>query len=195
MVEALVYLATNNSREIFMTVLDPKSLLDSPHPGWQKGDPGTVVDTQADTYTEDLGPSQDSLGYGHLVVVNDTRITLNDAFSLHPSIAVDTSGNTHVAWMDGRAYGFEIDVNYEVYYTRLKLQGVADWDGVEEGLPSFGIKQITDSAISTVEGLGGIDSNRPYGANSHMPSILTDDFDNVHLSWLDNSNESQMERL
>ena len=195
MVEALVYLATNNSREIFMTVLDPKSLLDSPHPGWQKGDPGTVVDTQADTYTEDLGPSLDSLGYGHLVVVNDTRITLNDAFSLHPSIAVDTSGNTHVAWMDGRAYGFEIDVNYEVYYTRLKLQGVADWDGVEEGLPSFGIKQITDSAISNVEGLGGIDSNRPYGANSHMPSILTDDFDNVHLSWLDNSNESQMETV
>ena len=153
------------------------------------------MDTQADTYTEDLGPSLDSLGYGHLVVVNDTRITLNDAFSLHPSIAVDTSGNTHVAWMDGRAYGFEIDVNYEVYYTRLRLQGVAEWDGVEEGLPSFGIKQITDSAISTVEGLGGVDSNRPYGANSHMPSILTDDFDNVHLSWLDNSNESQMETV
>ena len=58
MVEALVYLATNNSREIFMTVLDPRALLESPPPGWQKGDSGTIVDTQADTYTEDLALSR-----------------------------------------------------------------------------------------------------------------------------------------
>ena len=30
MVEALVYLATNNSREIFLTILDPYSVLDNP---------------------------------------------------------------------------------------------------------------------------------------------------------------------
>ena len=36
MVEALVYLSTNNSREIYMTVLDPLSLLENPPPTWQK---------------------------------------------------------------------------------------------------------------------------------------------------------------
>ena len=193
MVEALVYLATNNSREIFISVLDPYSLLERPPSYWTLGQSGTrIVDGE---YVEDIGPSTDQLGRGHLVVVNDTRITLQDAFSLHPSIAVDTSGNTHIAWMDGRAYGFDIDVNYEIYYSRLRLRGTMEWDGVAEGLPSYGIKQITDSVISPVEGLDGIDSDRPYGANSHMPEILTDSFDNVHISWLDNGNETQGETI
>ncbi|MEC8955397.1 MAG: CARDB domain-containing protein, partial [Candidatus Thermoplasmatota archaeon] len=192
-VEALVYLATNNSREIFLSILDPHSLLENPPPGWTKGTSGTSVSNGQ--YIEDVGPSTDQLGYGHLVVVNDTRITLQDAFSLHPSIAIDTSGNTHIAWMDGRAYGFEIDVNYEIYYVRLRLRGAAAWDGAPDGLPSYGIKQITDSAISTVEGLDNLDDQRPYGVNSHMPEILTDSFDNVHIAWLDNSNETQGETI
>ena len=193
MVEALVYLATNNSREIFLTILDPYSVLENPPPGWTKGTSGTTVTNNQ--YVEDIGPSTDQLGYGHLVVVNDTRVTLQDAFSLHPSIAIDTSGNTHIAWMDGRAYGFDIDVNYEIYYTRLRLRGSAAWDGAPSGLPSYGIKQITDSPISTVEGLNNIDSQRPFGANSHMPEILTDSFDNVHITWLDNGNETQGETI
>jgi len=195
MVEALVYLSTNNSREIFLTVLDPLGLLDSPWPGWSKGNPGTFTDTTADKYIEDIGASPDALGYGHLVVVNDTRVTLNDAYSLHPAIAIDNSGNTHVTWMDGRAYGFDIDVNYEIYYTRLRLSSAGAWDGVAEGLPSYAIKQIADAAISTVEGYDGIPHDRPFGANSHMPSILTDSFDNVHLTWLDNYNGTQGETL
>jgi len=195
MVEALVYLSTNNSREIFLTVLDPLGLLESPWPGWQKGDPGTFVDNAADKYIEDLGASPDALGYGHLVVVNDTRITLNDAYSLHPAIAIDNSGNTHVTWMDGRAYGFDIDVNYEIYYTRLRLSSAGAWDGVSEGLPSYAIKQISDAAISNVEGWEGLAPDRPFSGNSHMPSILTDSFDNVHLTWLDNYNGTQGETL
>jgi len=193
MVEAMIYLSTNNSREIFMTILDPLSLLENQPPGWSKGDPGTRINGNA--YVEDLGPSLDALGYGHLVVVNDTRITLNDAYSLHPAISVDTSGNTHLAWMDGRAYGFDMDVNYEIYYSRLRLRGAGEWDGAPEGLPSYGIKQIVDSAISNVEGLTGIEPGRPYGANSHMPSMITDSFDNVHLAWLENSNATQGEAI
>ena len=195
MVEAMVYLSTNNSREIYMTVLDPLSLIQNPPPTWQMGDSGTFIDTTADRYIEDLGPSIDGLGYGNLVVVNDTRITLNDAYSLHPAISVDTSGNTHLAWMDGRAYGFDIDVNYEIYYTRLRLRGAGEWDGAPDGLPSYGIKQIVDSAVSDVEGVDGVPTDRPFGANSHMPSILTDSFDNVHLTWLDNYNETQGETV
>ena len=69
--------------------------------------------------------------------------------------------------MDGRAYGFEIDVNYEVYYTRLRLQGVGEWDGVEEGLPTFGIKQITDSAISLSKASGAWTLTGPMGKFAH----------------------------
>lgn len=195
MVEAMVYLATNNSREIYMTILDPHSLLDNPWPGWSRGDPGTIVNTMSNSYTEDLGPSSDESGYGHLVVVNDTRITIDDAYSLHPAIAIDSAGNTHLAWQDGRIYGFEIDVNYEIYYSKLKLRGAAIWDGVPDGLPTFGIKQITDGSISNVEGPDGIAADRKFGGNSHMPSILTDQFDNVHIAWLDNSNSSQDETV
>ena len=66
---------------------------------------------------------------GHLIVVNDTRVTIDDAYSFHPSIGVDMEGNTHIVWMDGRDYGFEKDVNYEVYYTKLRLQGAGEFDG------------------------------------------------------------------
>ena len=97
--------------------------------------------------------------------------------------------------MDGRAYGFDIDVNYEIYYTRLRLSSAGAWDGVSEGLPSYAIKQISDAAISNVEGYEGLTPDRPFGGNSHMPSILTDSFDNVHLTWLDNYNGSQGETL
>ena len=206
MVEHMVYLSTNNTREIYMTVLDPLSLLENPWPGWVRGDSGTEVNTALNTYTEDLGPSSDENGYGHLVVVNDTRITTDDAYSLHPAIAVDNSGNTHLAWQDGRIYGrcsgvgggLVVDSNYEIYYSRLRLRSSAVWDGVSEGLPTFGIKQIADSAISNVEGCATgewpIEGNR-WGASSVFPSILTDMFDNVHLAWLDYSNVSAGETV
>ena len=86
-------------------------------------------------YIEDVGPSLDLEGYGHLVVVNDTRVTLQDAYSLHPSIALDSQGNTHIAWMDGRPYGFDLDVNYEVFYTRLKLKGLVSGTVPATGCP------------------------------------------------------------
>ena len=191
LVEAMVYLATNNSREIFMTVLAPHALLDNPSPGWTRGTSATS--TSGNAYTEDIGPEMDSNGYGHLVVVNDTRITLDDAFSFHPSIAVDSQGNTHLTWMDGRGYGFEKNVNYEVFYSRLRLRGAATWDGVESGLPSYGIKQIVDTRISDFEGPNGIPQGTPYSPSSYMPAILTDARDNVHITWLDNSNATQGE--
>jgi len=193
LVEAMVFLATNNSREIYLSVLDPYALLDRPSPGWTKGDPGTS--TSGGRYTEDIGPSMDGQGYGHLVVVNDTRVTLDDAFSMHPSISVDTKGNTHIAWMDGRAYGFEKDVNYEVYYSRLRLRGVSDWNGVHGGLPTFGIKQIVDTPISFVEGKANVPQNDYYAPSSYMPEIITDSRDNVHIAWLDNGNQTQGETI
>jgi len=193
LVEAMVYLATNNSREIYMTVLDPHSLVDNPPVGWAYGDEGHI--TSGNAYQEIIGPSLDAQGYGNLVVVNDTRITIDDSFSLHPSIAIDTNGNTHLVWMDGRGYGFDKDDNYEVWYTRLRLRGAAEWNGVHGGLPSYGIKQIYDYPISNVEGKNNIPPSRPWGPSSHMPVVLTDNQDNVHIAWLENSNVSAGEEV
>ena len=102
----------------------------------------------ANGYQEDTGRGSE----GHLVVVNDTRVTIDDAFSFHPSIAVDLQGNTHIAWMDGRDYGFEKNVPYDIYYTKLRLQGAGEWDGVPQGLSTYQIKRIEDTPVSNVEG-------------------------------------------
>jgi uncharacterized membrane protein len=193
LVEAMVFLATNNSREIYMTVLDPYSKINNPAPGWSYGMTGT--DESGNRYTEDLGPSQDANGYGHLVVVNDTRVTLDDAFSMHPSLAIDNAGDTHISWMDTRDYGFDKDDNYEVYYSRLRLKGSANWDGVSGGLPTYGIKKIVDTRISYGEGWGNENPNNYYSASSYMPQIIADNQNNIHLTWLENSNISQGESI
>ena len=186
LVEAMVYISTNNSREIYMTVLDPYGKMNN-DPSWVPGSPGHS--TSGSNYVEDTGRGSE----GHLVVVNDTRVTLDDAFSFHPSIGVDLEGNTHIAWMDGRDYGFEKSVPYEIYYTKLRLQGAGEWDGVPEGLSSYAIKRVEDTAISEVEGW----QQMPQGTsqNSAYPALLTDPQNNVHIAWLDFANGSSREEV
>jgi len=188
LVEAMVYISTNNSREIYMSVLDPYAKMNN-DPSFTPGLPGHSA--QGGGYTEDTGAGAD----GHLVVVNDTRVTIDDAYSFHPSIGVDNQGNTHIAWMDGRDYGFEKDVNYEVYYTKLRLQGAGAWDGADEGLSTYAIKKINDTPISNVEGKNGLPPASPYSGNSVFPSLLTDDQNNVHIAWVDSGNLSANEEI
>ena len=186
LVEAMVYISTNNSREIFMTVLDPYGKMDN-DPQWTPGQPGHT--TLGNGYAEDTGRGSE----GHLVVVNDTRVTIDDAFSFHPSIGVDMQGNTHIAWMDGRDYGFEKNVPYEIYYTKLRLQGAGEWDGVPQGLSTYAIKRVEDTPISEVEGW----QQMPQGSsqNSAYPALLTDPQNNVHIAWLDFGNASAGEEI
>ncbi|RJU98819.1 MAG: hypothetical protein DWC10_02835, partial [Candidatus Poseidoniales archaeon] len=188
LVEAMVYISTNNSREIYMSVLDPYGKMNN-DPSFTPGVRGTTA--SGGSYTEDTGAGAD----GHLVVVNDTRVTIDDAYSFHPSIGVDMQGNTHIAWMDGRDYGFEKDTNYEVYYTKLRLQGAGAWDGADQGLSTYAIKKINDTPISNVEGNGGLPPASPYAGNSVFPSLLTDDQNNVHIAWVDSGNISANEEI
>ena len=188
LVEAMVYISTNNSREIYMSVLDPYGKMNNDLT-WTPGDSGTT--TQNGAYVEDTGKGAD----GHLVVVNDTRVTIDDAYSFHPSIGVDMEGNTHIAWMDGRDYGFEKDVNYEIYYTKLRLQGAGEFDGRDDGLSTYAIKKINDTPISNVETNAGLPPNAPWGGNSVFPSLLTDDQNQIHIAWVDSANTSAGEEL
>jgi len=187
LVEAMVYISTNNSREIYMSVLDPYAKM--AHSSYSQGMSGHS--TYGNGYSEDTGLASE----GHLVVVNDTRVTIDDAFSFHPSIGVDLEGNTHIAWMDGRDYGFEKEVNYEVYYTKLKLRGAGAWDGRDDGLSTYAIKKIDDTPISEVEGVGGLPQNVPWGGHSAYPSLLTDDQNNVHIAWHDFGNITSGEEI
>ena len=184
LVEAMVYISTNNSREIYITSLDPYGKMQN-DPNWIPGEPGHS--SAGGYYTEDTGYGEE----GHLVVVNDTRVTNDDAFSFHPSIAIDGQGYTHVAWMDGRDYGFEKTVPYEIYYTKLKLKGAGESDG--GSLSTYSIKKIYDTPISTVEGKNGV----PNGASpsSLYPALLTDYQNNVHIAWLDMSNKSAFDEV
>ena len=188
LVEAMVYISTNNSREIYMSVLDPYGKMNN-DPSWTPGVSGTVA--QNGNYIEDTGKGSE----GHLVVVNDTRVTIDDAYSFHPSIGVDMEGNTHIAWMDGRDYGFEKDVNYEIYYTKLRLQGAGEFDGRDDGLSTYAIKKINDTPISNVETNSGLAPNAPWGGNSVFPSLLTDDQNQIHIAWVDSGNASAGEEL
>ena len=188
LVEAMVYISTNNSREIYMSVLDPYAKMNN-DPTFVPGISGTT--SSGGVYAEDTGLGSE----GHLVVVNDTRVTIDDAYSFHPSIGVDQQGNTHIAWMDGRNYGFEKDVNYEVFYTKLRLQGAGLWDGADEGLSTYAIKRINDTPISNVEGQGGLPPASPWAGNSVFPSLLTDDQNNVHIAWVDSGNATADEEI
>ena len=51
--------------------------------------------------------------------------------------------------MDGRDYGFEKDVNYEVYYTKLRMQGQV-FGMVQRGIITT-LSQIEDTPLSNVK--------------------------------------------
>ena len=64
-------------------------------PSWVPGNPGHT--TLGNGYAEDMGRGSD----GHLVVVNDTRVTIDDAYSFHPSIGLTCKATlTSLGWMD-----------------------------------------------------------------------------------------------
>ncbi len=184
LVEAMVYISTNNSREIYMTVLDPYAKMEN-DPNWIPSQPGHSA--AGGYYSEDTGLGSE----GHLVVVNDSRVTNDDAFSFHPSIGIDGQGNTHIAWMDGRDYGFEKTVPYEIYYTKLRLQGAGAWDG--GSLSTYAMKKIYDTPISTVEGDNGVANGA--SPSSLYPALLTDYQNNVHIAWLDMANKSAFDEV
>ena len=64
-----------------------------------------------------------------MLVITKLITNVASGESLFCMIAIDTDGNTHLVWMDGRGYGFDKNVNYEVWYTRMRLRGAGDWNG------------------------------------------------------------------
>jgi len=81
--------------------------------------------------------------------------------SYQPSIAVDNTGNVHVAWEDWMNYG-GLGVNVDIFYKR--------WN-------------VTSNTWTTTE----VVSTESTG-NSYQPSIAVDGTGNVHVTWFDSTN-------
>jgi parallel beta-helix repeat protein len=76
--------------------------------------------------------------------------------SYYPSLAVDSSGNIHIAWQEWNT----TSISYDVFYKRYEV----------------GVGWTTTELVST-ESTG----------DSHQPSLAVDVGGNVHIAWYDNT--------
>lgn len=94
-------------------------------------------------------------------VVDDTRLTSDNANSWYPSLGVDSFGNIHIAWVDER------DGNHEIYYTKGRTTGAVCTDGdgdgyyAEEGCGTEVDCDDTNCSIhpGVTESCDGVDNN------------------------------------
>ena len=106
------------------------------------GDPGHSVDSDTGEYVEDTGPSvdyvwQDGIGWstiGHLVIVNDTRLTNGHGWSVSPEVNSDDDGNVHVVWVDGRSEEHSRTAPSQLHYMQMDLSRAGPFDGEADGL-------------------------------------------------------------
>ena len=159
-----------------MTLMDPYSFIDNPRPSWSIGDSGSITETSpTDWYGEYSGPSIDSLGYGNLVVSNDTRITHSTEWSTNPDIDIDEYGNVHLSWTDGRFNVMDRDGPSQIHYMQIDPNRDGNLDG--EAINLNDTVTVVDSAIES--------SNLTWGVNSR---IVVDSDDSVNLVWFETEN-------
>ena len=91
-------------------------------------------------------------------LVDDTRLTFDGAYSVLPSIGIDSAGNVHIAWEDNR------DGNYEIYYTKGATESAANAPVITY---SQEINYLTD----------GVDPNKGTAESTELTfkTIYTDD--------------------
>ncbi len=138
-------------------------------------------------------------------VVDDTRLTSDDANSSSLSLGVDGSGKVHIAWYDYR------DDSWEIYYTKLYSDGTTAVDDTKitsdsapSAWPSLGLDGSGNVHIAWEDYRNGdpeiyytkldnngntvVDDTRltpDDSAESVSPSLGLDDSGNVHISWRD----------
>ena len=135
---------------------------------------------------------------------SDIRLTEDPTFSNKPDIAVDSSGNAHIAWQDHR------DGNYEIYYTKLDNDGNTLVDDTrltnasgDSMYPSIAMDSSGNVHISWYDKRDGnteiyytklnnvgttlVDDTRltTDGASSMRPSIDVNSCDNILIVWQD----------
>ena len=180
LVQSIIALTTSSgSTETYLSVLDPYSMISNPRSTWSMGDPGHSVDSETGEYIEDTGPAvdyvwQDGIGWstiGHLVIVNDTRLTNGHGWSVSPEVNSDEDGNVHIVWVDGRSEEHSRTAPSQLHYMQLDLSRAGPFDGEAEGLDLSTVSVVSDSLVPG--------SDMTWGANPRV------DFDNdgsVHVT-------------
>jgi uncharacterized protein YqjF (DUF2071 family) len=137
-------------------------------------------------------------------LVDDTRLTYASGYSMAPSIAVDSSGNVHIAWYDER------DGNREIYYTKLNDTGYTLVDDTRltddtaySTFPSIAVDSSGNVHITWRDNRDGTaeiyytkldnngntlvdDTRLTYDAEwCWRPHIAVDSSGNIHITWID----------
>ena len=93
--------------------------------------------------------------------ITEVVSTESTSYSVFPSIAVDTLGNVHIAWMDVTDYTSS-GIDHDIFYKR--------WDASSSSW--------TTTEVVSTESTG----------DSEFPSLAVDTSGNVHIAWHDRTN-------
>tara|TARA_Y100001970_G_scaffold59553_2_gene75809 strand:- start:23428 stop:28320 length:4893 start_codon:yes stop_codon:yes gene_type:complete len=194
MVSAIINITTGSgATNTFLTVLNPYSLLSNPRSTWTIGDPGHTIDAESGEYTEDIGPDtdwywrDDGAGWdtiGHLVLVNDTRLTQGHTWAMNPDVNIDDDGNIHVVWVDGRGEFPSKSGPSQLHYMQIDPTRAGELDGEFDGLDLESTVVVKDTAVQQ--------SNLIWGAN---PRVDFDRDGSIHITWFESGAESADEEI
>ncbi|MBO58168.1 MAG: hypothetical protein CMA77_04140, partial [Euryarchaeota archaeon] len=168
----------SGSPEVWTTVLDPYAILSSQ--SFQRGMP--AHSENGGVYSEDIGWG--GLVANHFVVVNDTKITDDDSWSVRPDVEITSDGWFQFIWSDSRQGHSQSD-SHELVWKRVNLEAW-DFNGQATGINLAS----NPSASSSVEYLSPIDGSGAVGsrdADSHnsQGSIVIDDDGLMHTVWIE----------
>jgi hypothetical protein len=100
----------------------------------------------------------------------NANVSRNSGRSHHPALAIDSSGNPHIAWEDDVSYGWENDVSYgidQIFYTH--------WNG-SDWVCADG------SVYDPLTGNANVSRNSD---KSYCTFLALDSSDNPHIAWSD----------
>ena len=151
----------------------------------------------------------DGLGWSNVTLISDDITFWNDDSSIDPSIAVDTSGNIHVVWMDNTdgIWGSDSEIMYVNYTDGLgwsKATVISDgynnyyWNDDSSGHPSITVDNLGNIHVvweDFTDGIWGIDIEIMYvnytnGLGWSNVTIISDGYNDYYwnddLSWTPN---------
>ncbi len=132
-------------RSEFALLVEPASLKD-------------IVDFPSAAHLKDIYEATYPPDWGTLTTT-EVVSTESTGVSYDPSLAVDSSGNIHIAWYDLTDYGGS-GTDYDIFYKRYEV----------------GVGWTTTEVVST-ESTG----------NSRDPSLAVDSSGNIHIAWHDST--------
>ena len=172
----------SGSPEVWTTVLDPYAKLSSQ--SFQRGMPAHFEN--GGVYAEDIGWG--GLVANHFVVVNDTKITDDDSWSVRPDVELTSDGWFQYIWSDSRQGRSQSDA-HELVWKKVNLEAW-DFNGQHTGINLASITGASSSIeyLSPIDGSGAVGS-RDADSHNSQGSIIIDDDDLIHAVWIESDSD------